>query len=195
MSDAGGGDAAAAGAAAAADEVAVDAAEVAAAVNAEEEGAAAAAAGAAAGQPATGADAASAAADPSSLDLVLQRLPSCVTRELADELAVNFCYCNSKSARKRLVKVLVAVPRGSLQLLPYYARVAATISQIYPDVGKGGTWGVCAVYIAGVCFGGLATALYLSRWLVVRRHACNMNLHAWDTACHVSAALWLALPD
>jgi regulator of nonsense transcripts 2 len=92
-----------------------------------------------------GGDAAENLLEPSTLDLILNRLPTCVTRELCDELAVNFCYCNSKSARKRLVKVLVGVPRGSLQLLPYYARVAATLSQLYPDVGQGGwdcrTWG------------------------------------------------------
>lgn len=44
---------------------------------------------------------------------------------------------NSKGARKKLVRALVDVPRGNLQLLPYYARVAATISQAYPEVGAG----------------------------------------------------------
>lgn len=70
-------------------------------------------------------------------DLVLSRLPTCVSRDLCDELAVNFCYSNSKGARKRLVRALLDVPRGNLQLLPYYARVAATISQAYPEVGAG----------------------------------------------------------
>ena len=98
-----------------------------------DDGAAAAAAGGGGGGGEDGGD----LSDPSTLDLILNRLPTCVTRELCDELAVNFCYCNSKSARKRLVKVLVGVPRGSLQLLPYYARVAATLSQLYPDVGQG----------------------------------------------------------
>lgn len=31
--------------------------------------------------------------EPSQLDVLLGRLPGCVTKELADELAVNFCYC------------------------------------------------------------------------------------------------------
>jgi regulator of nonsense transcripts 2 len=69
--------------------------------------------------------------------VVLARLTSCVSRDLCDELAVNFCYSNSKGARKKLVRALVDVPRGNLQLLPYYARVAATISQAYPEVGAG----------------------------------------------------------
>jgi regulator of nonsense transcripts 2 len=73
-------------------------------------------------------------------------LPTCVSRDLCDELAVNFCYSNSKGARKRLVRALLDVPRGNLQLLPYYARVAATISQAYPEVGAGAVglgWGGC----------------------------------------------------
>ncbi len=34
------------------------------------------------------------------LDLVLSKLSTCVSRDLADELAINFCYCNSKGNRK-----------------------------------------------------------------------------------------------
>lgn len=82
-----------------------------------------------------------AAAEPSSsrdaITPILARLTSCVSRDLCDELAVNFCYSNSKGARKKLVRALVEVPRGNLQLLPYYARVAATITQAYPEVGAG----------------------------------------------------------
>jgi hypothetical protein len=39
----------------------------------------------------------------------------------------------------RQVRALVDVPRGSLQLLPYWARVAATLSQCYPEIGQGGS--------------------------------------------------------
>eukprot|EP00879_Flechtneria_rotunda_P030238 GHRR01032845.1.p1 GENE.GHRR01032845.1~~GHRR01032845.1.p1 ORF type:complete len:618 (+),score=302.18 GHRR01032845.1:303-2156(+) len=73
----------------------------------------------------------------SAIDAILSRLPSCVSRDLCDELAVNFCYSNSKAARRRLMRALMDVPRGNLQLLPYYSRVAATISQAYPEVGAG----------------------------------------------------------
>jgi regulator of nonsense transcripts 2 len=86
--------------------------------------------------PATAA-AAAAAPEVQGVDLILSRLHTCVSRDLCDELAVNFCYSNSKGARKRLVRALMDVPRGNLQLLPYYARVAATISQAYPEVGAG----------------------------------------------------------
>jgi hypothetical protein len=43
---------------------------------------------------------------------------------------------------KKLVRALVDVPRGNLQLLPCCARVAATISQAYPEVGAGERCGV-----------------------------------------------------
>lgn len=44
------------------------------------------------------------AREPSQLDLLLQRLPACVTKELADELAVNFCYCQvCVAGHKRLL--------------------------------------------------------------------------------------------
>ncbi len=82
--------------------------------------------------------AASAASTNRELELILGRLPTCVSRDLCDELSVNFCYCNGKGPRKRLVRALSEVPRGRLQLLPYYARVAATLSQVYPEVGQGG---------------------------------------------------------
>ena len=91
---------------------------------------------------AAAADAAAAGSSGSSevqgVELILARLPTAVSRDLCDEMAVNFCYSNSKGARKRLVRALLEVPRGNLQLLPYYARVAATISQAYPEVGAGG---------------------------------------------------------
>jgi hypothetical protein len=36
----------------------------------------------------------------SAVEPILVRLPTCVTRELADELAINFCYANSKINRR-----------------------------------------------------------------------------------------------
>lgn len=101
------------------------------------------------------------------LDALLQRLPGCVSRDLIDQLTVNytsffsitvscsflieicnsrrlvnctlkfqveFCYLNSKSNRKRLVRALFNVPRTSLELLPYYSRMVATLSTCMKDV-------------------------------------------------------------
>lgn len=47
---------------------------------------------------------------------------------------VEFCYLNSKANRKKLVRALFNVPRTSLELLPYYSRMAATLSTCMKDV-------------------------------------------------------------
>lgn len=41
-----------------------------------------------------------------------------------------FCYVNSKSARKKLVAALFAVPRQALDLLPMYARLVAILDKV-----------------------------------------------------------------
>ncbi|CAA2971180.1 regulator of nonsense transcripts UPF2 [Olea europaea subsp. europaea] len=68
------------------------------------------------------------------LDALLQRLPSCVSRDLIDQLTVEFCYLNSKANRKKLVRALFNVPRTSLELLPYYSRMVATLSTCMKDI-------------------------------------------------------------
>ncbi|XP_055835205.1 regulator of nonsense transcripts UPF2 isoform X2 [Solanum dulcamara] len=70
------------------------------------------------------------------LDSLLQRLPGCVSRDLIDQLTVEFCYLNSKSNRKKLVRALFNVPRTSLELLPYYSRMVATLSTCMKDVSS-----------------------------------------------------------
>lgn len=55
---------------------------------------------------------------------------------------MDFCYLNSKGARKRLAKELLACPKTELQLLPYYARIATTLGLVLKDVG--------AAVVAGV---------------------------------------------
>lgn len=49
---------------------------------------------------------------------------------------VEFCYLNSKSSRKKLVRALFNVPRTSLELLPYYSRMVATLSSCMKDVSS-----------------------------------------------------------
>lgn len=49
---------------------------------------------------------------------------------------VEFCYLNSKSNRKKLVRTLFNVPRTSLELLPYYSRLVATLSTCMKDVSS-----------------------------------------------------------
>ncbi|ONK66025.1 uncharacterized protein A4U43_C06F3400 [Asparagus officinalis] len=72
--------------------------------------------------------------DGTSLDALLQRLPGCVSRDLIDQLTVEFCYLNSKANRKKLVRALFNVPRTSLELLPYYSRLVATLSTCMKDI-------------------------------------------------------------
>ncbi|CAM0903744.1 unnamed protein product [Alopecurus aequalis] len=73
-------------------------------------------------------------ADGASLDNLLQKLPRCVSRDLIDQLTVEFCYLNSKANRKKLARALFNVPRTSLELLPYYARLVATLSTCMKDL-------------------------------------------------------------
>eukprot|EP00850_Spirogloea_muscicola_P006728 SM000032S12112 [mRNA] locus=s32:567211:573564:- [translate_table: standard] len=74
------------------------------------------------------------ASDAANLDNLLLRLPTCVSRDLIDQLTVEFCYLNSKGARRKLVRALFAVPRTALELLPYYSRMVATLNAYMKDV-------------------------------------------------------------
>eukprot|EP00752_Nemacystus_decipiens_P014194 g12623.t1 len=66
----------------------------------------------------------------SRLTLMLEdELPNCHNQERVDEFAKKFCYVNSKSARKKLVKALFNVPRQALDLLPMYARLVAILDK------------------------------------------------------------------
>jgi len=69
------------------------------------------------------------------LDTLLQRLPSCVNRDLIDQAAVEFCYSNSKANRKKLVKALFNVPRTQLSLIAHYSRMVAVLNQCMKDIG------------------------------------------------------------
>lgn len=71
------------------------------------------------------------------MELILSRLPTCVSKDLADELALNFCFINTKINRRRLVRGLCDVPRAALQLVPFYARIAAVVGSVFPDVPAG----------------------------------------------------------
>ncbi|EYU24490.1 hypothetical protein MIMGU_mgv1a000416mg [Erythranthe guttata] len=74
--------------------------------------------------------------DGTNLEALLHRLPTCVSRDLIDQLTVEFCYLNSKSSRKKLARALFNVPRTSLELLPYYSRMVATLSTCMKDVSS-----------------------------------------------------------
>lgn len=70
--------------------------------------------------------------------LLEQELPECNRIDKVDELAEKFCtnHGTTKNARKRMQKSLFAVPRGRLDLLPYYARAAAIFDRVFPDIAE-----------------------------------------------------------
>lgn len=67
---------------------------------------------------------------------LLARLPDQANRSMIDSAAIDFAFLNSKPARRRLVKQLLAIPRSRTDLIPYYARLVATLTPYMPDIGK-----------------------------------------------------------
>lgn len=71
------------------------------------------------------------------LDGFLTSLLHCVNREMVDQAAVQFCMnLNTKPNRIKLVRALFLVPRTRLDLLPFYARLVATLNPCMPDVAN-----------------------------------------------------------
>lgn len=71
------------------------------------------------------------------VDALLSRLPDLTTKDAVDQTAIDFCYLNSKASRNRLIKALTDVPKGRGDLLPFWARLAATLGQYMSDIPKG----------------------------------------------------------
>lgn len=71
------------------------------------------------------------------VDALLTKLPELQTKDSVDQLALDFCFLNSKASRNRLVKAVQEVPKGRSDLLPMYSRLVATLGQYLPDVTQG----------------------------------------------------------
>ncbi|KDB23868.1 hypothetical protein H109_04250 [Trichophyton interdigitale MR816] len=71
------------------------------------------------------------------VDALLSKLPELANKDAVDQLALDFCFLNSKASRNRLVKAVQEVPKGRSDLLPLYARLVATLGQYLPDVPQG----------------------------------------------------------
>lgn len=69
------------------------------------------------------------------LELLLAGLPNAFNREAVDAIAEKFCYQNTKASRKRLVRVAYEIHRSQQDQLPYYARLVATLSAYFPEIG------------------------------------------------------------
>ncbi|KAI9710646.1 MAG: hypothetical protein M1828_002133 [Chrysothrix sp. TS-e1954] len=68
------------------------------------------------------------------VDSLLAKLPELASKEGVDELAIDFCFVNSKASRNRLVKTVQDVPRGRSDLLPLYSRLVTTLGKYMPDI-------------------------------------------------------------
>ncbi|KAI9825997.1 MAG: hypothetical protein M1819_007452 [Sarea resinae] len=71
------------------------------------------------------------------VDALLARLPEITNKELVDEVAVDFCFLNSKASRNRLLKAVQEIPKGRSDLLPFYSRLIATLGKYMPDIAQG----------------------------------------------------------
>jgi regulator of nonsense transcripts 2 len=71
------------------------------------------------------------------VDGILARLPELQTKEMVDQIALDFCFVNSKASRNRLIKTIQDPPKGRTDLLPLYARLVATLGQYMPDILQG----------------------------------------------------------
>ncbi|KAK0643480.1 armadillo-type protein [Cercophora newfieldiana] len=71
------------------------------------------------------------------VDALLLRLPDLTNKDAIDQMAIDFCFLNSKASRNRLIKALTDVPRGRGDLLPSWSRLVATLGQYMPDIPKG----------------------------------------------------------
>jgi len=71
------------------------------------------------------------------VDALILRLPDLTNKESIDEMAMDFCFLNSKASRNRLVRALTEVPKGRSDLLPCWSRLVATLGRYMPDVPKG----------------------------------------------------------
>lgn len=65
------------------------------------------------------------------------KLSECVNRDMIDSSAIDFIrFFNTKVGRKKLVRTLYNVHRTRLDLLPFFARLTATIYPYVPSVGN-----------------------------------------------------------
>ncbi|KAK9322327.1 armadillo-type protein [Lipomyces orientalis] len=69
------------------------------------------------------------------VDLIIHRLPEMNSRETTDQLAIDFCYLNSKASRIRLIRAVQGIPKTRQDLVPMYSRFIATLNKYIPDIG------------------------------------------------------------
>lgn len=71
------------------------------------------------------------------VDALLAKLTELQTKDQVDQLALDFCFLNSKASRNRLIKAVSDIPKGRTDLLPFYSRLVATLGQYMTDIPQG----------------------------------------------------------
>lgn len=73
-----------------------------------------------------------------SISEIILKLPECVSIELCDSFCLDFCLSGGGKEKrlKQLAAALTRPPFGALQLLPFYSRIAATLSQEFPIIAE-----------------------------------------------------------
>ncbi|MCJ1313923.1 hypothetical protein MMC25_007603 [Agyrium rufum] len=71
------------------------------------------------------------------VDALLARLPELQSKDAVDQIAVDFCFVNSKASRNRLIKAVQEVPKGRSDLFPLFSRLVATLGKYLPDISSG----------------------------------------------------------
>lgn len=69
------------------------------------------------------------------LTSLLLRLPDLNNKDLIDSASVEFAFLNSKASRNRLQKALIGLPPQRTDILPFYARLVASLNQHLPTLG------------------------------------------------------------
>lgn len=71
------------------------------------------------------------------VDTLLAHLSELQNKEMVDQVAIDFCFLNSKASRNRLAKAIQEIPKGRTDLLPCYSRLIATLGKYMPDISHG----------------------------------------------------------
>ncbi len=79
----------------------------------------------------------------------------CTTPQQCDELCVAFCFATGahKASRRRLARALTDIPYSALDVIPYYARIGATLATVFPDIINGGCLCLLVLLLCWCCVG------------------------------------------
>ena len=70
------------------------------------------------------------------VDALLARMPELQTKDQVDQVALDFCFLNSKASRNRLIKTVQEIPKGRFDLFPLYSRLVATLGKYLHDISS-----------------------------------------------------------